>query len=229
MTTIATTPNAASVAARVFQTIQEDIALGYLRPRERLPEEDLAARFNVKRHIIRAGLQELERFGLVRRVPNKGAVVTDYKPRDVKALFELRVLIETAAAERILYPADADVVRHLRAIQMEHDQATRDNRMRQVLRLNDQFHKTLFALCDNPYIVETIRYFQKKSYAVRFYSISAPEYLQKARDDHWEMIRALEHAEKAALVALCRHHLERSCEAYAQAYARMFPEFDVSE
>src|SRR3546814_9723107 len=61
-----------------------EIVLGWLQPRERLIEEDLAARFEVKRHIVREAIFELERIGLVERIPHKGAVVRMLQATEVE-------------------------------------------------------------------------------------------------------------------------------------------------
>src|ERR1043165_9801722 len=56
--------------ADIVQRLEEEIALGLLSPRERLVEDDLLARFNVKRHVVRQALAELELMGMVIRRPN---------------------------------------------------------------------------------------------------------------------------------------------------------------
>ena len=58
-------------------SIKYDIIFGRLRPRERLIEDELALRFGVSRHLIRAAIVELEQLGIVVRRPNKGAMVRD--------------------------------------------------------------------------------------------------------------------------------------------------------
>ena len=52
----------------VVRTLQHDIIFGRLKPRERLVEEELGARFDVGRHVVRAAIEELDRLGLVRRL-----------------------------------------------------------------------------------------------------------------------------------------------------------------
>ncbi|MCP3055496.1 GntR family transcriptional regulator, partial [Aurantimonas sp. LRZ36] len=62
----------------IAAALEEEIVFGRLHPRERLIEEELASRFEAKRHIVRQALVELERLGLVERVRNRGAVVRLY-------------------------------------------------------------------------------------------------------------------------------------------------------
>jgi DNA-binding GntR family transcriptional regulator len=59
----------------VSDELEEQIVLGVLHPRERLVEDDLCERFNLKRHVARQVLAEVERRGLVERRKNVGALV----------------------------------------------------------------------------------------------------------------------------------------------------------
>ncbi len=43
--------------------LEEDIALGRLKPRERLVEDELMSRFDAKRNVVRQVLFELESWG----------------------------------------------------------------------------------------------------------------------------------------------------------------------
>ena len=60
-------------AGEIAGALEEEIALGHLAPRERLVEEELAERFQVKRHVIRQALADLDAMGIIVRQPNRGA------------------------------------------------------------------------------------------------------------------------------------------------------------
>ena len=66
---------AASALQRAVDILEEEIVLGFLHPRERLVEDELLARFGLKRHVVRQVLIELEQMGLVERKRNVGALV----------------------------------------------------------------------------------------------------------------------------------------------------------
>ena len=54
----------------IVRSLEVDIVLGRLYPRERLVEEQLAKRFETSRHVVRQALLELEIAGLVLREAN---------------------------------------------------------------------------------------------------------------------------------------------------------------
>ena len=54
----------------IARSIEEDIVLGRRQPRERLVEQDLCELFQTHRGDVRLALFELEKKGLVERIPN---------------------------------------------------------------------------------------------------------------------------------------------------------------
>ncbi|MGB6733826.1 MAG: GntR family transcriptional regulator, partial [Xanthobacteraceae bacterium] len=66
----------------ITTSLEEDIVLGRRHPRERLIEQDLCDRFHTHRGDVRLALFELEKKGIVQRIPNRGAVVRDLTPKE---------------------------------------------------------------------------------------------------------------------------------------------------
>ena len=206
------------VLRTIVGELETDIVFGRLLPRERLIEDDLVARFTAKRHVIRQALFELERMGLVNRARNRGAAVTDFGPDEVEQIYDVRRLLETGAAARIPLPLSAVKRKELRAIQQIHDKAVKGGNTLDAFHANNEFHRALFSACGNAYLTEAISYFAQKTHVIRSFSVARPAYLQRARDEHWAMIKALETADRKHLVNLCGNHLNISKVPYIEAY-----------
>jgi DNA-binding GntR family transcriptional regulator len=203
---------------RVADQLEEQIVLGLLHPRERLVEDDLCERFNLKRHVARQVLAEVERRGLVERRRNFGALVKSFTAREVTELYALRELLETDAANRIVFPVDAAKLEELERIQAQHDASALAGDLRRVFRVNMAFHRAFFALSGNQVLVDTIHEYERRTHAIRSVSIVFPQYLEKARAEHHQMIDALRRGDRDRLLALCREHLVPSRDAYLDAY-----------
>ena len=104
-------------AAAIVRQLEEDIVLGRIHPRERLPEDTLMQRFGAKRHVIRRALHELAVIGVLEHVPNKGAQVRAFTEAEVRDLYDLRELLETTAASLISLPLAANDLARLYAVQ----------------------------------------------------------------------------------------------------------------
>ena len=200
--------------APLVDVLEEEIVLGWLQPRERLVEEELSRRFATKRHLVREAIFELERMGLVERVPNKGAVVRSLDPLEVRQVYDVRIALETLAAELIPLPASPETISGLRDIQRGHTKAVDAGDPRAAFHANMAFHNALFAACGNSHLVDLIRQSAKKVHGARSLTAVDPVYLRRACDEHWAMIEALETGDRARLKNLFRDHILPSRDVY---------------
>ncbi|WP_454692240.1 GntR family transcriptional regulator [Achromobacter aloeverae] len=222
MTRLSAVPDIASPVAqtapeKAVQALEEDIVLGRLHPRERLIEDDLMQRFDLKRHAVREVLAELARLGLAERRKNIGSEVRSFAPREVVELYEMRELLETQAARLVPCPAEPEALQALIEIQREHDAAVEAEDPRQVFRSNLRFHQALFGMCGNSVLVRAIHEYARQTHPIRFGTLVTPEYRHRSRREHWAMIEALREGRRDDLVALCRAHLQPSRDAYLAA------------
>ncbi len=200
----------------VVALLEEDIVLGRLHPRERLIEDDLCARFALKRHVTRRVLAELQAKGLAEHTPNVGTSVKSFSPELVRELYELRVMLESSAAARMPLPLSAQQLAPLRELQRRHDEAVSRGDLRAAFRSNLRFHESLFALCGNAVLTEAISEYARRTHPIRSSAFAYPGYLERSRDQHHAMLRALEAGDREELVRLCREHLVPSRDLYLQ-------------
>jgi DNA-binding GntR family transcriptional regulator len=215
-------PSEAS-AAEVVRALEFDILFGRLKPRERLVEDALMARFGAKRHVVRKALDELEKLGVVVRAPNRGAAVRDFTAKEVEEVYELRELLQARAVARMALPGTPDHVSELKRIQKEHDDAVAAGDLRRVDQVNDTFHRVFFEACGNRLLAEAIAHYMQLTRAMRVYPIADAVALEKLRDEHWAMIRALEAGDRPLLLRLVAQHLQPSKAAYL-AVRRSIPD-----
>lgn len=199
---------------RAIEALEEDIVLGYLYPRERLIEDNLRARFNLKRHVVRQVLSGLEQMGLVERKKNIGALVKSYTEQEVLDLYQTREILETNCARLIPTPISKATLEELKKIQRMHDEAVKHADLKAAFRSNLVFHKALFGLCENRILTTAIEEYAQRTHIIRSASHVFPDYLEKARQDHWDMIAALGKGDHEQLVETCRAHLLPARDAY---------------
>ncbi|MGE8613479.1 MAG: GntR family transcriptional regulator [Achromobacter veterisilvae] len=194
--------------------LEEDIVFGRLHPRERLTEDDLMARFSMKRHAVRQVLTGLELLGVVEKKRNVGAVVRAFSAREVMELYTLREVLEVHAASLIPLPVPQARLAALVAVQREHDAAVADGDTRRVFRSNQRFHHEFFSLLDNAVLGQAIEEYARRTHPIRFGSLTSAAYRERARQEHWALIHALRDGDRGALMAVCRNHLVPSRDAY---------------
>jgi DNA-binding GntR family transcriptional regulator len=211
-----------SVADTIATSLEEEIVLGRRHPRERLVEQDLCERFNTHRGDVRLALFELEKKGIIQRIPNRGAMVRDLTPKEVTEIYAVREELEVMAVRVLTFPIAASNLDRLDELQRKHSAAIDAGDLLTVFYSNLHFHQTLFGLCQNACLIETIEQLAQKTYGIRSYANAFPEALDRARRDHVDMLEALRNSRRDDLIALARRHLKPSPEAYIRAYERRF-------
>src|SRR5579871_6458237 len=86
--------------AHVAAALRRSIVLGDLEQGSHLKEPLLAQRFGVSRLPIREAITQLEREGLVRVEPRRGAFVVGITEQGIKDIYDCRLLLETFALRR---------------------------------------------------------------------------------------------------------------------------------
>lgn len=205
----------------IVHRIEEDIVFRVYHPRERLVEDELMQRFEAKRHIVRQALIELERDGLVLRKPNSGAQVRALTAKEATELYAVREILETNCVKLISLPVETRLLAPIEKIQREHAAAIKKNDVRAVFRANLAFHAAIFQLCGNGALVDAIADFARRTHPVRLTTLVTQQYLEQARGEHEDMLRALRKGDRARLVALCAQHLQPSREAYLRTIGHL--------
>src|SRR5579864_8148262 len=178
-------------AALIAKRIEEDIVLGRRQPRERLVEQDLCDLFQTHRGDVRLALFELEKKGLVERIPNRGAMVRGLTPMEVREIYAVREELEVMAISVIQLPVAALDIARLEELQRRHTAAIAAGDLLTVFYCNLSFHQVLFGLCGNACLIETIDLLAQKVYGIRSFVNAFPDALDRARQDHLDMVKAL--------------------------------------
>ncbi|WP_426443369.1 GntR family transcriptional regulator [Bradyrhizobium genosp. P] len=171
---------------------------------------------------------ELEKKGLVERIPNRGALVRGLTPLEVKEIYAVREELEVMAVCIIPFPVSRKDIERLEELQRKHAAAIVAGDLLTVFYSNLSFHQALFGLCGNACLIETIDWLAQKVYGIRSYANAFPQSLDGARRDHLDMIKALRGSRRDDLVALTRRHLKPSPEAYIKAYERRFGKAELT-
>ena len=211
-----------SIANRIASKLEEDIVFGRRSPRERLVEQDLCEQFETHRGDVRLALFELEKKGIVRRIPNRGAVVRDLTPTEVREIYDVREELEVMAMRILPFPVPQQALATLETLQRRHSEAVDAGDFLTVHYSNVQFHRVLFGLCGNACLIETIENLAQKVASIRSYAHAHPGALDNSRRDHAEMIEALRKSRRDHLMTLARRHLEPAVQAYVRAYRQRF-------
>ncbi len=124
--------------------LENDIIFGVYAPGTRITEDSVMAHYGAKRHAVRSAFAQLEARGLLVHRPNRGVEVVEFTPDEVDALYDVRIVLETAAAARTPLPVAPKVIQQLEDICGKHAEAVEREEFREVFWLNQEFHELQF-------------------------------------------------------------------------------------
>lgn len=189
--------------------IAESIQLGEYRADEWLRQVDLEEKFKATRFDVRSALEALAGRKVVQHVPNRGYKVPPIDPEMTGYLREVRVLLETAAAPKIIQNATDKDVAQLKALADEFAQAAQSGDHADQSRTNRAFHETMFALSRNPVMVEMIWSVRDRGRSAPFTIWRSLDTLRQSVAEHEQMVEAIAARDAEGLARLIEHHIRR--------------------
>ena len=157
-----------SLRIRVFNAIENAILDGEYKDGDSLNELRISKELGISRTPVREALMQLELEGLVRNVPNKGAVVIGVTEQDIHDMYELRIRIEGLASRLCAENITEDELRALEQIVDLQEFYLMKNDTEQIWKLDGDFHKIIYDA--------------SRSRPLRFTLSNFHNYIKKARD-----------------------------------------------
>ncbi|KPW35398.1 Transcriptional regulator GntR [Pseudomonas coronafaciens pv. atropurpurea] len=204
-------PNTTNALAEdVYRRLKQEIFDFYLLPYDRFTETQLADRYQVSRTPVRDALYRLQREGYLDVEFRRGWSVRPLDFDQIDQLYDLRIVLECAAIERIC--ASADVHPELTTLR-EHWLIDRDSwqaDMQVVADLDEQFHTQLVAASGN---LEMARIHQEVTERIRI--VRRLDFFKSARIEHTYLehaaiLNALQARKRDEALLLLRSHVEIS-------------------
>ena len=175
----------------VYEELKSAIVDLRLAPGDPLREATLADRLGVSKTPIREALTRLEQEGLVETTSFKGAVVTGYSRQDLLEIYELRELLENAAARTAAESmADADrdrldrICRESRKLKKNHDAAG-------LAALISAFDDVLFEQVRNSRIRALIENLRAHLTRIGHLTAEIPGRIEASVDEHEKIVQAI--------------------------------------
>ncbi len=183
------------------------------------PEVDLASKLQVSRNILREALRHFRTLGIIESKPKLGMTVRSLVPDNpyvgyfpflaaqtdiLPKLAEIRMSLETGAAEFMVRHASKEQLAHLHSICDRFGKAaSREER----IRLETDFHITLLASANNPLMTGLapllIRFFSEQQGAKKK---GRPRPHRVVLEEHRAMVEALKKKDSTVLRELLYRH-----------------------
>ncbi|KIC38917.1 GntR family transcriptional regulator [Leisingera sp. ANG-M7] len=128
----------------VQERMREAIISGQFAPGERLVERPLCDQLGVSRTVVRETIRYLEAEGLVEILPGKGPIVAQLTWADARQIYDIRQMLETAAATACTQNITPELTVQLKAALLELQEAVAAGVPTPMLRATTEFYRIIF-------------------------------------------------------------------------------------
>ncbi len=193
---------------RVRDAVQRLILSGEFQPGQRLVQQELAQRFGVAQSVVRESLLELQFCGLVEAVDNLGMFVSELDLRTLLAAYEIREMFEGLAARLCCERASRADLRELVDLSKQNYDLARQEKLEEMAELDRQFHSRMVSASQNPLVARLT-----EGYRVLGMFVRANRPPRQIRDEHLEIVAAIEANRPAEAERLARRHVRAARQA----------------
>jgi len=200
---------------RVYEEIKNGILDERYEPGQALPEIPLAQKYGVKRTRIRQIFQKLERDTLVEIIPARGAFVKPISMTEFQEIFEIREALEGIAARIAARKRrDDDIEKIITEFEALKDDRRDDNLERKV-QLGGTLHEFILRSAGNKKIMSILEPLQTQVRRIWNRGILvSPERINKAFNEHIEILKLLKAKEEATAERRMREHISNAFKDY---------------
>jgi len=202
-------PDTPAVApSHVYDRIKAMATTFRLRPGERVNELELARQLGVSRTPVREALNRIAAEGFLVATPHRGYTVRALDAQQLMALYEYRATVELGVVRLVCARASDQALAELaRSVEGSRDEVETDAQALRLLSRDEAFHEHLASLAGNPEFLRSVRSLNERIRFPRWIDLKARR--GQTRNDHPDIVRALQSRDVAAVQALMSQHIDK--------------------
>ncbi|MFC5952296.1 GntR family transcriptional regulator [Pseudonocardia lutea] len=210
---------AAPLRTQVLDVLRNAILTMQFAPGQRLIERELIDMTGVSRTTIREALRELAAEGLVKTIPQRGAVVVALSVEEAEELYDLREVLEGHLVRRFVQRAeDGDVVRLRRALTRLEDLVEEGGDTAAVLAEKDRLYEVLLEGAGNSALRASLSQLHARVSLLRASSLSSdPGRPRESVQEIRRIVEAIEERDADAAAEATVAHLRAAATAGIRA------------
>lgn len=191
-----------NLSNQAYEAIKLAIITCDLAPGQQIPQHQLVEKYNIGTTPIREALMRLVQEGLVEPIPRFGYIVSHVTLSDIHELYELRLILESAAARLAATRATEEQLNEIAEnARFTYVFGDRDS-YHDFLNKNTELHLMIARLSGNKRLVKQISKVHDELIRVFHFGLDMRNNAEEMRDDHITLVEALcaRDAEKAAAI-----------------------------
>jgi DNA-binding GntR family transcriptional regulator len=191
------------------------ILSGARHPGSKLRQQELAERFGVAQGVVREALLELQSFGLVETVDNRGIYVSQLDKTRLLEAFYIREMHEGLAARLCCEHATRADMRELIAMADEIYSLGAAGKLEEMASLDRELHSRLIRLSGNSMLIRLA-----DNYRILGKIVRASRNIEQVRSEHLAILQKIQDGDADQAEQLMREHVAAARLAVAERLSR---------
>lgn len=207
-----------TLTEQIYDALRRGILAGEFEPGERLKELELAKRFEASQTPVREALARLAQEGFVQIDRYRGATVSVYSARDFENLYQIRLLLELPAIRIAAEIASHEQITLLKDLVLRGESALLSKDRAKFEQVDLDFHESLTACSNNPYLTRITRSNHEKLQTIRKVITATTHIGEHSHMEHISIVGAIETRDSDRAEALLKHHINRTMDEVLRVF-----------
>lgn len=175
---------------QIYQNIKRDILSGVYQPGEQLSANQLAEQYQLSSTPVREALNALEQEGFIDAFPRVGFFVARITIKDIRDMFEYRIILEGASAEMAARYINDEELEYITKIPSDYIMGNNESYL-EYLNNNREFHVSVAKASHNQYIAKAVAMMLDQTQRLVFIGIGSAQHTDEILNAHPRLVRAL--------------------------------------
>jgi DNA-binding GntR family transcriptional regulator len=193
---------------RAYERIRQEIITCAIAPGTEIAEAQLVAHYKLGKAPVRMALNRLAHDGLVRAIPRRCYRVTEVTLKDMHDMFELRLMLEPAAARMAAGRVDAQRLRALDEVCRAGYQPGDARSTSRFLDANKAFQVEIARAAGNGRLADAVEQLLDEMTRLLHLGLGLRNRSQEMQREHRALVKALTHADSGTAERICREQIE---------------------
>ena len=213
-------------AVEVYESLQQSILSGQLKPGTILSQVELAKALNVSRTPVREAMRMLQEGGLLVGEPNYRSRVVGFDPRDIEALYMKRLALEAMGVAITTRRMGAPLMDELRSVITELESEEAHDNFEMWQQLHRRLHRLIVSEAGDTLANELEQLeLRSERYQSAYKGAHLLGWWQRGEAEHRELFAAIVGGNAPHAAELAAKHLARTA---LELLAALAPEYDTA-
>jgi len=199
---------------KVYEVIKRIIVSQEIKAGEKLDEDKLASQLGVSRTPIRESLCRLEKEGIVKIIPRRGAFVVSHSRQSIEEILSVREVLEGLSARQAASRVSDATLEVLESLSKKFSESNVRLLSKEYLQADVKFHKTIIEESGNELLISLMNMLNDHIQMLRLRTVTFEGRPELSLSEHRKILEALKARDPMLAESLMREHIKNVRDSY---------------